>query len=59
MVSNELLSDCEDGKVKPEVTDEVEAFTCLMYGQPRETSVETVCAKMLTKMDGEDGKLTI
>lgn len=29
-----------------------------MYGQPRETSVNTVRAKMLRKMVGEDNKLT-
>ncbi len=37
---------------------DVEAFTCLMYGQGRETSVDVVRAKMLRKMVGENENLT-
>ena len=44
--------------VKPEVMVDVEAFTCLMYGQAQETSVDVVQGKMLKKMVGEDERLT-
>ena len=37
---------------------DVEAFTCLMYGQAQETSVDVVRGKMLKKMVGEDESLT-
>ena len=48
----------DDWTVKPEVMADVEAFTCLMYGQARETSVDVVRGKMLKKMVGEDERLT-
>ena len=38
--------------------DDIEAFTCLMYGQAREKSVNAVCSIMLKKMVGEDKQLT-
>lgn len=45
--------------MKPEVHQELEQFTCLMYGQPRESSVNAVRANMLKKMVGDDEMLTI
>lgn len=45
--------------VKQEVMAEVEAFTCLMYGQAREVSVDKVRSIMLKKMVGDDEQLTI
>jgi len=48
----------DDWTVKSEVMTDVEAFTCLMYGQGRETSVDVVRAKMLRKMVGENENLT-
>lgn len=47
----------DDWVVKPEVVADVEAFTCLMYGQGREKSIDVVRTKMLRKMVGEDEKL--
>uniref|UniRef100_UPI00358FCD05 uncharacterized protein n=1 Tax=Myxine glutinosa TaxID=7769 RepID=UPI00358FCD05 len=44
--------------LKPEVLRQLEQFTCLMYGQSRESSVDVVRAKLLRKMVGEDKKLT-
>lgn len=44
--------------VDQEVTDELEAFTCLMYGHAREKSVNTVRSIMLRKMLGENEELT-
>ena len=44
--------------VKTEVLKQLEQFTCLMYGQSRESSVDVVRAKLLRKMVGEDEKLT-
>lgn len=48
----------EDWNVKPHVLKEVEQFTCLMYGQNRESYVDSVRIKLLRKMVGEDEKLT-
>ena len=48
----------DDWTVKPEVMADVEAFTYLMYGQARETSVDVVRGKILKKMVGEDERLT-
>lgn len=48
----------EDWSVKPEVMKQLEQFTCLMYGQNRESSVNAVRVKLLRKMVGEDKKLT-
>ena len=41
-----------------EVLEQLEKFTCVMYGQARETQVNAVRTKMLKKMVGEDKKLT-
>ena len=38
---------------------ELEQFTCLMYGQSRQSSVDVVRAILLRKMVGEDEKLTV
>lgn len=48
----------DDWTVKTEVLKQLEQFTCLMYGQSRESSVDVVRAKLLRKMVGEDEKLT-
>ena len=48
----------DEWTVKPQVIDEIEAFTCLMYGQAREKSVNAVRSIMLKKMVGEDEQLT-
>ena len=48
----------EEWSVKPEVQEQLEQFTCIMYGHARETSVNSVRTKMLRKMVGEDKKLT-
>uniref|UniRef100_UPI00358E939A uncharacterized protein n=1 Tax=Myxine glutinosa TaxID=7769 RepID=UPI00358E939A len=42
----------------PEVERQLEKFTCVMYGQSRESSVDIVRAKLLRKMVGEDKTLT-
>jgi len=41
-----------------DVTDELEAFTCLMYGHAQEKSVNSVRSIMLQKMVGEKQELT-
>uniref|UniRef100_UPI00358FA4EE uncharacterized protein isoform X1 n=1 Tax=Myxine glutinosa TaxID=7769 RepID=UPI00358FA4EE len=43
--------------LKPEVLRQLKQFTCLMYGQSRESSVDVIRAKLLRKMVGEDKKL--
>jgi hypothetical protein len=48
----------DDWNVKCRVLKQLEQFTCLMYGQSRESSVDVVRAKLLHKMVGEDEKLT-
>ena len=48
----------DEWSVKPEVVDDIEAFTCLMYGQAREKSINAVRSIMLKQMVGEDEKLT-
>lgn len=40
--------------MKPEVTADMEAFTCLMYGEARKTLMDAVRGKMLRKMVGEN-----
>ena len=40
--------------VSSEVHEQLEKFTCLMYGEARETAVDTVRAKMIKKMVGDD-----
>ena len=37
---------------------QIEAFTCLMYGYPKEISVDAVRVIMLKKMIGDDDKLS-
>lgn len=44
--------------VDQEVTDELEAFICLMYGHAREKSVNTVRSIMSRKMVGVNEELT-
>ena len=41
-----------------ELIDSLEAFTCLMYGKPKEKSLNTVRSTMLKKMVGSDEQLT-
>ena len=40
------------------VLKQLEDFTCLMYGQKRESSMDGLRAKLLCKIMGEDEKLT-
>lgn len=47
-----------DWIVNPLVLKQLEQFTCLMYGQGRNSSLEVVRAKLLRKMVGENEKLT-
>ncbi|XP_063047331.1 uncharacterized protein LOC134441069 [Engraulis encrasicolus] len=49
----------EDWTFPVKVLQELEHFTCLMYGHARETSVNVVRVKMLQQMVGDDEKLTI
>ncbi|XP_033987161.1 uncharacterized protein LOC117483109 [Trematomus bernacchii] len=48
----------DNWNVKPEVLKQLEQFTCLIYGESRESSVDVVRAKLLRKMVGQDDKLT-
>jgi len=48
----------DDWNVNADVLKEVEKFTCLMYGQSRETSVDSARVKLLRKMVGDGEKLT-
>ena len=48
----------DEWSVKPEVIDDIEAFTCLMYGYSQQTSIDAVRGIMLRKMVGENEKLT-
>jgi len=48
----------DDWKVNPQLLKELEQFTCLIYGESRESSVDVVRHKLLCKMVGEDKKLT-
>ncbi|KAK5931215.1 hypothetical protein CgunFtcFv8_027381 [Champsocephalus gunnari] len=48
----------DNWNVKPEVMKQLEQFTCLIYGESRESSVDVVRAKLLHKMVGQDDKLT-
>ena len=43
--------------IQPHTLEQLEQFTCLMYGQSRESSVDVVRTKLLRKMVGEDQKL--
>lgn len=44
----------EGWTLAPKTVEQLEAFTCLLYGYPRETSVNLVRAKMMKKMVGEN-----
>uniref|UniRef100_UPI00358FB7B0 uncharacterized protein n=1 Tax=Myxine glutinosa TaxID=7769 RepID=UPI00358FB7B0 len=44
--------------INPLVLKQLEQFTCLMYGQSRDSSVDVVRAKLLRKMVGVNEKLT-
>ena len=44
--------------VTADMANDIEAFTCLMYGYVREKSIDSVRSTMLKKMVGEDEKLT-
>ena len=48
----------DEWELKPEVQEQLEAFTCVMYSHARETSVDLVRSKMLRKMVGEDEALS-
>ena len=48
----------DEWELKPEVQEQLEAFTCVMYSHARETSVNLVRSKMLRKMVGEDEALS-
>ena len=48
----------KDWKIEDSVLDEIEAFTCAIYGYPRETPVNCVRNKMLKKMVGENKPLS-
>ena len=48
----------DDWNVNVDVLKEVEKFTCLMYGQSRETSIDGARVKLLRKMVGDGEKLT-
>ena len=54
-ISSELGNSWE---VVPKIQQELEEFTCIMYGETRETSVNLVRAKMMHKMVGQNEKLT-
>ena len=47
----------EDWNLKSHVL-KLEPFTCLVYGQNRESSVDVARAKLLREIVGEDVKLT-
>ena len=44
--------------IQPQTVKQLEDFTCLMYGQSRESSLDVIRTKLLRKMVGEDEKLT-
>ena len=48
----------DEWSVDEGVVNDTEAFTCLMYGQTREKSINAVRSIMLKKMVGEDELLT-
>ena len=47
-----------DWIVEDGVLNDIEAFTCAMYGYPREKDINVVRSKMLKKMVGEDKPLS-
>ena len=48
----------DDWTIQDSVFEDIETFTCAMYGYPRESSVNIVRSKMLKKMVGEDKLLS-
>ena len=48
----------DDWSVKPEMLDDIEAFTCLTYGYHRHKSIDTVRGITLRKIGGENDQLT-
>ena len=44
----------DEWKVKLEVQEQLEAFTCVMYNQAQETSANLARSKMLKKIVGEE-----
>ena len=48
----------DEWNVKSDVLKQMELFTCLIYGQPRETSIDSTRVKLLHKMVGEDKTLS-
>ena len=44
--------------MKKDLIDDIEAFTCLMYSKPRETSINTVRSGRLKKMVGVGAQLS-
>ena len=46
-------------KLDDDVVSDIEAFTCTMYGYPREREINLVRSKMLKKMVGEDEPLNM
>ena len=49
---------CDEWIVPSHILSQIEAFTCLMYGYPKEKSVDAVRMIMLKKMIGDDDTLT-
>ena len=47
-----------DWAIQDSVFEDIETFTCAMYGYPRELSVNIVRSRMLKKMVGEDKSLS-
>ena len=56
LVSRELGDNWQIGE---DVSEELESFTCVLYGQGRDTSVNALRCKMLKKMIGEEATLNI
>ena len=54
----EFMQFGEEWNLKSHVLKQLEEFTCLMYGQNRESSMDGLLAKLLRKIVGEDEKLT-
>lgn len=49
----------DEWSVDQDITDELEAFTCLMYDYTREKSVDSIRSIMLKKMVGENEEPTM
>ena len=48
-----------DWTIQSQTLKDLEEFTCLMYGQSRQSSVDAIRPRLLRKMVGEDEKLTL